>query len=312
MKLVMTLLVRDEADILEANLDFHLSQGVDFVIATDNNSEDETPTILERYARRGLVHVLRETGDDYSQRAWVTRMARLAAADFGADWVINNDADELWWPKIGTLKDALALVPSSFGAVIAPRTNFVPRPERSGETFFDRMIFGQVRGVPTIEEWTAAKREGKGVDHGSGGLNWGPHFVLPKVAHRATPDVDSGPAITPSPAPACGRPRAGTRSKFSTSPYGATRSSSARSCSAAAPRSRARTRSSTRSFGARTAPTRAAGSRPSTPSRSWTTLPSRRDCGRGDSSKIAGFSASSVRRTRAPRRSITTRRCCAR
>jgi len=160
MKLVMTLLVRDEADILEANLDFHLSQGVDFVIATDNNSEDETPTILERYARRGLVHVLRETGDDYSQRAWVTRMARLAAADFGADWVINNDADEFWWPKIGTLKDALALVPSSFGAVIAPRTNFVPRPERSGETFFDRMIFGQVRGVPTIEEWT--RRSGRG------------------------------------------------------------------------------------------------------------------------------------------------------
>jgi hypothetical protein len=38
MKLVMTLLVRDEQDILADNLDFHLAQGVDEVIVTDNGS----------------------------------------------------------------------------------------------------------------------------------------------------------------------------------------------------------------------------------------------------------------------------------
>ena len=40
MKLVMTLLVRDEEDIVRENLDFHLAQGVDEVIVTDNGSED--------------------------------------------------------------------------------------------------------------------------------------------------------------------------------------------------------------------------------------------------------------------------------
>ena len=40
MKLVLTLLVRNEADVVDANLAFHLNAGVDFVIATDNGSED--------------------------------------------------------------------------------------------------------------------------------------------------------------------------------------------------------------------------------------------------------------------------------
>ena len=49
MRLAMTLLVRDEADIIEANLRYHRAQGVDFFVVGDNGSEDGTLEILERY-----------------------------------------------------------------------------------------------------------------------------------------------------------------------------------------------------------------------------------------------------------------------
>ncbi len=128
MKLVMTLLARDEADVIEAWLAFHLNAGADFVVATDNRSEDGTTEVLERYAREGHVHLIREFGEDLRQNEWVTRMARLAATDFGADWVINSDADEFWWPRGASLRDVLAAVPPRYGTVGAFLRVFVPRP----------------------------------------------------------------------------------------------------------------------------------------------------------------------------------------
>ncbi|MGI8596730.1 MAG: glycosyltransferase family 2 protein [Thermoleophilaceae bacterium] len=145
MKLVMTLLVRDEEDILEANLDFHFGQGVDFVVAMDNESRDSTPEILERYRSEGRLHVIEQTGD-LRQSDWVTQMARMAATDFGADWVINNDADEFWWPRAPslTLKDVFAAIPPQVGALAAPRSGFVARPETT-DFFADRMLVRNFR-----------------------------------------------------------------------------------------------------------------------------------------------------------------------
>src|SRR5207247_10873832 len=104
MKLVVTVLARDEADVIDAQVAYHLSAGADFVIATDNNSRDGTTEILERYADQGRAHLIREPAEGLRQGAWVTRMARLAATEFGTGWVINTGADAFWWPRDGSPK----------------------------------------------------------------------------------------------------------------------------------------------------------------------------------------------------------------
>ena len=137
----MTLLVRDEADIVAENISFHLAQGVDFIIATDNLSEDGTTDILREFERRGVLHYIRQTDDDYAQHRWVTHMARLAHTVYGADWVINNDADEFWYPESGDLMQVLAAVPADCDALTARRVNFAPRAMPPGARFADVMVW---------------------------------------------------------------------------------------------------------------------------------------------------------------------------
>lgn len=169
MRLIMTLLCRNEADIVRANIEYHLAQGADFVIATDNGSTDGTVDILEEYRRAGVLRLIHEPEDDYSQARWVTRMARQAQAEHGADWVINNDADEFWWPAEGDLKTGLGALEPGAGLVVAERSNFVPRPPSptSVAPFYERMI---VRERASLNAVRAP--------------------LPPKVCHRAEPDVD--------------------------------------------------------------------------------------------------------------------------
>src|SRR3954468_11637511 len=147
MKLVMTLLARDEADIGRAQLEFHLNAGVDFVIAMDNLSQDGTTDILESYARDGHVHLIRQDGEYLRQADWITEMGRMAATDFGADWVIHSDADEFWWPRGESLKDVLASIPARYGIVRALLRHFVPRPDDES-SFAERLIVRMSSSAP--------------------------------------------------------------------------------------------------------------------------------------------------------------------
>lgn len=137
MRLVMTLLARDEADIVDCQLGFHLAAGVDFVIATDHCSQDGTTDILRRYEREGVPRLIRVEEEAYKQAERVTRMARLAATEHCADWVIRADADEFFWPRGGDLKEVLEAIPPATGlcAVTAGISFLDPRvrgPSTSG------------------------------------------------------------------------------------------------------------------------------------------------------------------------------------
>jgi Glycosyl transferase family 2 len=167
MKVVLTLLVRDEADIVDAHLAFHLAAGVDFVIATDHRSGDGTSEILDRYVSEGVLRVIREESQVARQAEWQTRMARLAATEHSADWVIPSDADEFWWPRAGSIPEALASVPVEHGVARALTRNFVPPYDDRG-WFGDRMTLRLATPAPINDPGT-------------------PYRPVVKVAHRGHP-----------------------------------------------------------------------------------------------------------------------------
>jgi hypothetical protein len=166
----MTLLARNEADVVDAQLAYHLHAGVDFVIAMDNASSDGTTEIFERYERAGCLRLIREEADDMRQAEWVTRMARLAATEHGADWVLNADADEFWWPRGGSLKAVLATVPERYGVLRGCWRHFLPRPD-DGSFFAERMTVRLAAPAHPGDKETI-------------------FHAHQKVAHRAHPEVE--------------------------------------------------------------------------------------------------------------------------
>lgn len=167
MNLVLTMLVRDEEDLVADNMSYHLDAGADLIIVTDNGSVDSTRDIVQTFVDDGTARLLVEPAPIHSQWRWVTRMARTAYWDHNADWVINTDADEFWWPESGNLKDVLGAVEPIYGAVRVPRFDFRPLTD----------VGGGPRETPYRE--TASLRFIGGA-------------LEPKTCHRADPRVIVG------------------------------------------------------------------------------------------------------------------------
>lgn len=104
----MTLLVRDEEDIVESNICFHLNQGVDKILVIDNGSVDGTTDILNKYKKTGVLEYKIIKEHTYEQDKWVSGMAKEAILRHKASHVLHCDADEFWLPNSGTIKDVIA------------------------------------------------------------------------------------------------------------------------------------------------------------------------------------------------------------
>jgi Glycosyl transferase family 2 len=151
MKLVLMLVIRDEEDIIKANLDYHLAAGVDFVMIADHQCLDRTMDIVRDYERQGYASVQSKPEPGYYQGRWLTQMAKDAFERHAADWIIPGDADEFWWVENdGTLKQALEQVPASVPAVGARRHNFVARSGQNGAGFLSSMTFREVSSLNAL------------------------------------------------------------------------------------------------------------------------------------------------------------------
>lgn len=158
MKLVMTLVVRDEADILPAQLHYHRAQGVDFFLVLDHRSVDGTREQLLHYEQLGWLKWFATDQLQRDQGHWVTALAQRAFLEHQADWVINNDADEFWWSHSGSLKYHLQHIAPQYRLVYAPRTNFwAPDTPDDPRPFWEQQIDQQAEALNFLGEPLSGK-----------------------------------------------------------------------------------------------------------------------------------------------------------
>ena len=118
--LTMTILVKNEIDIIEKNIRFHAKKGVESFVVMDNNSTDGTREKLEELKKEFEITIIDEKGT-YNQAKWMTKLTHIARKKYNPTWLIPNDADEFWISQ-NNLKDSL---PKKGAVLTVDRFNFL-------------------------------------------------------------------------------------------------------------------------------------------------------------------------------------------
>lgn len=118
MKIVGLLIVKDEADILRQMLD-HAAKWADAFIAIDNGSTDETSEILQAHP---LVLRWERDLETFSEARMVPRLISMAEP-IGADWFVDNDADEFFDPAI---RETISNLPASVNTLTVNIDSYLP------------------------------------------------------------------------------------------------------------------------------------------------------------------------------------------
>lgn len=125
-KLIMVLLCKDEADILDDWFLFHKAMGADAFIVTDNGSVDGSREILQKYKDKGwILEIIDEPCQTMHQADWCNRMILLAKNKYKADWIISSDADEFWYATSLNLKHDI-MENSDCNSLSVYLKNFIP------------------------------------------------------------------------------------------------------------------------------------------------------------------------------------------
>lgn len=130
MKIAAILIMKDEQDIAYHTILHIAEEGVDCIIVADNLSTDDTLSELYKAKKvlNGSCHVeiVRDKEIAYYQSRKMTNLAHRAKEDFGCDWIIPADADELWYSRTGTIADTIKGLPASINVITAALYNHFP------------------------------------------------------------------------------------------------------------------------------------------------------------------------------------------
>jgi hypothetical protein len=134
--IAMLMLVRDEIDIIEQNIEFHLRFGIENFVITDNGSVDGTRDILGDFKRRlGKSMVIIDDAEPvHHQSMRVDRMIQVAKQEFRPRWIISSDADEFWYPASGSYDSE---IDGRKNILNCYWHNFLPRPNTPWQEFTD-------------------------------------------------------------------------------------------------------------------------------------------------------------------------------
>ncbi len=101
-KLAIHCMFKDEAPFLKEWIDYHLSQGIDYIYLTNDGSSDNWESVVKPYAEQGLLEY--ENSIDYPDfyiREEHHKAAIWAKAQNQYEWIAFLDSDEFWYCEEG-------------------------------------------------------------------------------------------------------------------------------------------------------------------------------------------------------------------
>lgn len=134
MKLVAVSVVKNEADIIEAFVR-HTRAWTDLHLIFDHASTDGSREILAQLVAEGLpLRIYTDDALGNLQQFRSNHLTRLAVDEFGADWVLPLDADEIVVASDRTALEEVLGAPSTATPVTWPMANYYPtRRDPAGE-----------------------------------------------------------------------------------------------------------------------------------------------------------------------------------
>lgn len=179
-------MVRDEADVIFHTVCHMAEEGLDGIIVADNLSTDTTRGEIERAAAEVAattkVVIVPDLDPAYYQSKKMTALAELAHHEYGADWILPFDADELWLAR-DRVAVVLEQLPEEIMVAGAPLTHhFATRIDPVGDNPFLTMGWRQAKVAP-LPKVAFRWREGVQVMQG----NHGVRYPDAGIVHRSAP-----------------------------------------------------------------------------------------------------------------------------